>query len=255
MVRVEHNGKSYEIPGVLDELTPDQYKSYLFLAVMLRRGVIDEMGFRAKLLAELMGLGVDITDYKPEIAKGLIAQLGVLDGFLDKKGPITATGRNLLPEFAGWRSKVGDMLNGLAFGDFVEGLTLLGRLDEDEESQRAVLNELARLLYSAPEGKADAEVPALVAVHTVTFFTSVFNMIRKEPIGISGELINFSIIFKPVPGMPSKADDHTGWHGIAMEVASSGVFGTLKEVNGTPLWDVLLYLYRAKFDLLHEKRK
>lgn len=255
MVTVEHNGKSYEIPGVLDELSADQYKGYLFLAVMLRRGVLDEMGFRAKLMAELMGLGVDITDYKPELADRLIAQLGVLDGFLDEKGPITATGRNLLPEFAGWRSKVGDMLNGMTFGDFVEGLTLMGRLDEDEESQQAVLNELARLLYSPPDDKADAEVPALVAVHTVTFFTSVFNMIRKEPIGISGEQINFSIIFKPVPGMPSKADDHTGWHGIAMEVASSGVFGTLKDVNGTPLWDVLLYLYRAKFDLLHERRK
>lgn len=255
MVRVEHNGKSYEIPGVLEELSADQYKGYLFLAVMLRRGVLDETGFRAKLLAELMGLGVDITDYKPELADRLIAQLGVLDGFMDDQGPITATGRNLLPEFAGWRSKVGDMLNGLAFGDFVEGLTLLGRLDEDEASQQAVLNELARLLYSPPEDKADAEVPALVAVHAVTLFTSVFNMIRKEPIGISGELINFSIIFKPVPGVPSKADDHTGWHGIAMEVASGGVFGTLKEVNGTPLWDVLLYLYRAKFDLLHKKRK
>ena len=255
MVTVEHNCRSYEIPGVLDELTPGQYKSYLFLAVMLRRGVLDEMGFRAKLLAELMGLGVDITDFKPDVAKGLIAQLGVLDGFLDENGPITATGRNLLPEFAGWKARVGDMLNGLAFGEFVEALTLMGRLDDDEESQQAVLNELARLLYSPPEGKPDAEVPALVAVHSLTFFTSVFNMIRKEPIGISGEMINFSIIFKPVPGVPSKADDHTGWHGIAMEVASSGVFGTLKDVNGTPLWDVLLYLYRAKFDLLHEKRK
>lgn len=255
MVTVEHNGKRYEIPGVLEELSADQYKGYLFLAVMLRRGVLDERGFRAKLLAELMGLGVDITDYKPEIADRLIAQLGALDGFLDENGPITSTGRNLLPEFAGWKARVGDMLNGLAFGEFVEGLTLLGRLDDDEEEQQAVLNELARLLYSPPEDKADAEVPALVAVHSVTFFTSVFNMIRKEPIGISGEMIHFSIIFKPVPGVPSKADDHTGWHGIAMEVASSGVFGTLKEVNETPLWDVLLYLYRGKFDLLHEKRK
>lgn len=255
MVTVEHNGKSYEIPGMLDELSAEQYQAYLFLAVMLRRGIIDEMGFRAKLLAELMGLKVDITDFKPDVAEALIAQLGVLDGFFDGQWPITATGRNLLPEFAGWTSKVGDMLNGLSFGDFVEALTLMGRLDDEEESQQAVLNELARLLYSPPEDKPDTEVPALVAVHSLTFFTSVFNMIRKEPIGISGEQINFSIIFKPVPGVPSKADDHTGWHGIAMEVASSGVFGTLKDVNGTPLWDVLLYLYRAKFDLLHEKRK
>ena len=253
MVTVEHNGREYEIPGTLEELSADQYKGYLFLTVMLRRGILDETGFRAKLLSELMGLGVDITDFKPAIAERLIAQLGVLDGFFDDKGPIVATGRNLLPEFAGWTAKVGDMLNGMVFGDFVSGLNLLGRLDDDEEGQQEALGELARLMYTAPS--EEAEVPALVAVHAVTLFTSVFNMIRKEPIGISGEQINFSIIFNPVPGVPSKANDHTGWHGIAMEVASSGVFGTLKEVNATPLWDVLLYLYRAKFDLLHEKRK
>ena len=113
MVTVEHNGKGYEIPGVLEELSAEQYKGYLFLAVMLRRGVLDETGFRAKLLAELMGLGVDITDFKPDVAEGLIAQLDVLDGFLDEKGPITATGRNLLPEFAGWKARVGDMLTQL----------------------------------------------------------------------------------------------------------------------------------------------
>lgn len=116
-----------------------------------------------------------------------------------------------------------------------------------------MLGELSRLMYSAPS--EEAEVPMLVAVHSLTLFTSVFNMIRTGPISISGEDINFSIIFKPVPGVPSKANDHTGWHGIAMEVASSGVFGPLKDVHLTPLWDVLLYLYRAKFDLLHEKRK
>ena len=79
MVRVEHNGKSYEIPGVLDELTPDQYKGYLFLAVMLRRGIIDEMGFKAKLLAELMGLGVDITDFKPDVAEATESALAIFN--------------------------------------------------------------------------------------------------------------------------------------------------------------------------------
>ena len=253
MVTVVHNGKEHEIPGMLDELSPEQYQGYLFLAVMLRRGVIDETGFRAKLLAELLELPADITDYRAEIADRLIAQLGVLDGFFDEKGAITATGRNLLPEFAGWKSKVGDMLNGMTFGDFIEAINLLGQLDESDEAQLQVLGELSRLMYSAPS--EEAEVPMLVAVHSLTLFTSVFNMIRTGPISISGEDINFSIIFKPVPGVPSKANDHTGWHGIAMEVASSGVFGPLKEVHSTPLWDVLLYLYRAKFDLLHEKRK
>ena len=50
------------------------------------------------------------------------------------------------------------------------------------------------------------------------------------------------------------ADDKTGWTGIVFEVAASGVFGNKKEVDDTPFWDVLLYLYKCKFEYLHQKR-
>ena len=42
--------------------------------------------------------------------------------------------------------------------------------------------------------------------------------------------------------------------GIVFEVAASGVFGNKKEVDDTPFWDVLLYLYKCKFEYLHQKQ-
>jgi hypothetical protein len=271
MVDVQFKGKTVPIPSTLEELSPDQYKGYLFLTVVLKRGIIEEDGFKAKLMGILLGLKADITDYTKEIAAGLIAQLDKLDGFfIDDNGtrtPATSTGRNLLPEFAGWKAKVGDMLNGMTFGDFVEAVGLMGEIhDNGEDGQEAAFKDIARLMYERAEpykepaepykGKGETlqdEPPVLLAIHAVTLFTAVFNQLTTDRVVINGQAIDFSLIFKSVPGLPTKPDDKTGWLGIAMEVASSGVFGPMKAVNDSPLWDVLLYLYRCKFDLFNDK--
>ena len=105
MVDIQFKGKTVAIPSTLEELSPDQYKGYLFLTVVLKRGIIEEDGFKAKLMGILLGLKADITDYTKDIAESLIAQLDKLDGFfIDDNGtrtPATSTGRNMLPEFAG----------------------------------------------------------------------------------------------------------------------------------------------------------
>ena len=259
MTEVYFKDKRVAIPSTLEELTPDQYKGYLFLVVVLKRGIIDEQGFKAKLMGILLDLPVEITDYRDEIADGLIAQLDALDGFfIDDSGtraPALATGRNLMPEFAGWEAKVGDMLNGMTFGDFIEAVSLMGEIhDAGEEEQADAFSAVARLMYRPGEKAKDKEVPpALLAIHAVTLFTSVFNQITTDRVTINGKAIDFGLIFRNVPGMPTKPDDHTGWHGIAMEVASGGVFGPVKEVYAAPLWDVLLYLYRCKFDMINDK--
>lgn len=69
----------------------------------------------------------DYTMYRREIIRELDGQLEKLDGFFSyttgKEGerivtPILKTGRNLMQDFGGWHG-VGDMLNGLTFGNFV----------------------------------------------------------------------------------------------------------------------------------------
>lgn len=258
MVDIQFKGKTVAIPSTLEELSPDQYKGYLFLTVVLKRGIIEEDGFKAKLMGILLGLKADITDYRPEIAESLIAQLDKLDGFFieeaGKRTPATATGRNLLPEFAGWKAKVGDMLNGMTYGDFVEAVGLMGEIhDNGEDTQGECFQAIARLMYERTEEAKDDEPPLLLAIHAVTLFTAVFNQLTTDRVVIGGQPIDFTLIFKSVPGLPTKPDDKTGWHGITMEVASSGVFGPMKAVNDSPLWDVLLYLYRCKFDLFNDK--
>ena len=144
------------------------------------------------------------------------------------------------------------MLNGMTFGNFVEAVGLMGEIHDHGEDGEA-FKALASLMYERTEEAKEEEPPVLLAVHAVTLFTSVFNQLTTERVVINGQAIDFTLIFKSVPGLPTKPDDKTGWLGIAMEVASSGVFGPMKAVNDSPLWDVLLYLYRCKFDLFNDK--
>ena len=39
-----------------------------------------------------------------------------------------------------------------------------------------------------------------------------------------------------------------------MDIAENGVFGNYAEVRATPFWDILIFLYRKKFEKLHSKR-
>ena len=179
MVDIQFKGKTVAIPSTLEELSPDQYKGYLFLTVVLKRGIIEEDGFKAKLMGILLGLKADITDYTKDIAESLIAQLDKLDGFfIDDNGtrtPATSTGRNMLPEFAGWKAKVGDMLNGMTFGDFVEAVALMGEIhDQGEDGQEEAFKNIARLMYQPAEQAQEEEPPVLLAIHAVTLFTANF---------------------------------------------------------------------------------
>jgi len=241
---------------VLEELDAEQYKHFLFLVVALRREVIDADEFRVQWLSRLLGMRVKFTDYRKEVTEELMGQLDALDGYYENGELRLSTGMNLLPAFNGWKARVGDMLNGLTFGDFVECLDALGVINEseDDSAREAAFNEITCKLY-VREAEGDESVPVLLAVHAVTLVVSVFNMLTKEPIEIAGKPIDFGIIFRPVPGVPTRANDNTGWHGMAIEVATGGVFGTLKQVNETPMWDVLLYLYRCKFELMHDKTR
>ena len=39
-----------------------------------------------------------------------------------------------------------------------------------------------------------------------------------------------------------------------MEVAKDGPFGPLNQVNESDFWDVLIYIYKVKFEYLHSKK-
>lgn len=263
MEKIEYKSKTVEIPSVLDELNNSQYQAFLMLAVMMRQGIITPAQFRVKFLSSLLGMKTDYTVYREDVIHQLDGQLHKLDGFFSYRdgennerivSPVLSTGRNLMPDFGGWHG-VGDMLNGMTFGDFCECLELYQQYknEPDTTESERILEEITLKLYQFTGTDKCPDVPSLLVIHAVTLFSTVWTMILAQPICINGEDIDFRILFKKSTA-GAIPDDKTGWTGIAFEVAASGVFGNVKEVNNSPLWDVLLYLYKCKFEYLHQKK-
>lgn len=248
-----------EIPEGVWELTPKQYEYYCFLAFALGAGAIDNDFFRVRWFSYIVGLGkANFTLLKKVHADELNSQMDeALAGYFvahadehDRLSLDFTTPRNLLPTYRNYKGP-GDFLEGVTFGEFTECLTIAAALTgADEQEVADGYAHIARILYHIPEGDT---VPDLLAFHAPTLFASVWSEIQRGPIDINGQKIDFRIIFKG--GGSAKPDDHTGWTGITFEVASAGLFGSVKEVEAADMWAVLIYLYKCKFEYLNEKTK
>lgn len=257
METITTRGHNVEIPSCVGELTPAQYEYYCFLAFALGGGVIDIEYLRVRWISYLIGMGkADYTILKPEHIAELDGQRKAVDGFfrtrtidgenrlsLDFDSPV-----NLLPEYKGFNGP-GDWLDGVTYGEFVKCLAIIDSLAEaDAEGVAEGYADIARVLYHIP---GEAPVPDILAFHAPTLFSSVWRAIQTSPIDINGKKIDLGIIFRGSGG--SRPDDKTGWTGITFEVASAGLFGSVKEVEATDFWEVLLYLYKCKFEYIHDK--
>lgn len=254
MKQVTIQDKTYSVPERLEELTCDQYAYYCILIMLMAAGVDDELTTRRKLLMLLIGkTRHNYHLYLPRYAKDIDAQLHATDGFfVERNGRRvldTNTTMNLLPEYHGIRSRVDDWLDGLTFGQFVECLTVLEGVEADGSNIAAAYAHVARVLYELSD---DDEVPEVLLFHAPLLVMNVWKAILAGPVQVNGQLLDLRIIFKSTG--ERKLDDKTGWTGITFEVANAGLFGTVKEVEKTDFWLVLIYLYRCKFEYLNEQK-
>lgn len=254
MKTVTYRGRTFQVPENIDELTPGQYRRYLEISLMNDRGFISKTGLRCKLLTLLLGERTDISFLSEPIFKEAMDHIGLVFPFI-LGGKIhdsltLYTGANLLKEWDGWKGP-GDMLDGVKFGDFIDCNSLMRLISKGgsaTESERLV-SEFCQKLYKNDNPKAVPD--EILCAHSLILFNNVMKAIREEPVEINGEPVNFSILFDK--SGKERPDDHTGWTGAALEIAETGTFGNYRQVLDTPLWDILLFLYRKKFEHLYAK--
>ncbi len=72
----------------------------------------------------------------------------------------------------------------------------------------------------------------------------------EEGIEIDGVKMDFSILFKPSGKNRGEQDkgDSVGMIGMMMALAESGVFGNIKDVANTDVWDILVRIYQLELD-------
>lgn len=174
--------------------------------------------------------------------------------FFDARGEISiGQTTNRIPTWWGREARYkgpGDMLDGMSYGDVIRALQMLtaGGLTVGS------LMEVASIMYGLPESELQEPTKALytLAAHCAEMLLYVWGLISTTPIRIGGEMLDLSILFKTIG--PVGADDGLGWNGITFEVARSGVFGTVPEVERAGFWEVLLYLYKCRFEYNEERK-
>lgn len=265
MQEFTYNNEIKLIPEDLEELLPWQYYRYLELVIMMNTGKISPFEMKCKLISLLLNMKYNFIMCRKSVVDEISNQLYKLDGFFDitEEGdriiydPHIKTGRNLLPSYKKWIGPA-DMLNDITFGQFVQCLNLVKAMEvtrenKDDEQSDNLISEFGRILYKSEGVKSGEILPPLVCFHSYIFFYAVWELICTVPIPVNGEEINFSILFQEQG--EKRLNDKTGWVGIAFEIASSGVFGNVKQINETPFWDVLLYLYKCRFESIHNKKQ
>lgn len=252
MITVNLDEKKIRVPESVDELNQAQYLRLLDLNFLFLNESTPSFIAQLKVLSVLLDLDADLSVYPSWFQNEALQFIGLAEPFLreDGAGLDLFTSRNLLPSYRGFIGP-GDLLDGTDFGTFCDAMSLMRTFrDGDDEQHMWAMQKMGELFYRNGKGE---QPPAEVCYHACLLFMNVFRVLTTEPVNLNGEDLDFRILFES--SGRKKADDRSGWAGVAMDVAESGVFGTYQQVRETSMWDVLLFLYRKKFQSDHEKRR
>jgi hypothetical protein len=86
------------------------------------------------------------------------------------------------------------------------------------------------------------------------WYTMCINVIQTIPLKIQGVEIDLSVLF-PEPSEAEKEGlevkkQGIGWRGALYDIAASGVFGPIEKTETTPLFTILVYMYKKHIDYL-----
>lgn len=276
-------GKEIRFPSEIDELSPREYLFYLQLYLKQLSGEItDPHVIKRQLFTFLVDLKVSFRmqfykrDTLQEIWSALTQKIDLLDSFFDiephddhlKYTMKIKSGINLLPE---WRHYKGPetMLTNLKWGDFVRCLDYMKQLQsaidsEDLQQIQELSIEIFNVMYKPKNShesglfrrkiKYDLEFDAVV-FHCITYFKYIYELITTIEIPYKGNEIPFYIIWEKDDEDDDSKSDMTEWDGILFMLAESGTFGTAETVNNYNMWEILLYLYKQKFQTREQRRK
>ena len=192
--------------------------------------------------------------------------------------------KNLVPWFRTWRLGwrkfygPGDFLQGMSFAEYKDALAAAMKYMETHEDEW--LDRLTAIMYrrrrpglrrimKQPDFDGRTRVPYnpvqlerdVKRMRKVNFGIKYMALMYvsgclwtlktyEDGIEIDGVKMDFSILFKPSGrnGSDQEKGDSVGMIGMMMALAESGVFGNIKDVANTDVWDILVRIYQLELD-------
>lgn len=166
-------------------------------------------------------------------------------------------GWNLLFVYKEWKG-LGDMFLGIIFGQFIECMGVMVEMEcvweqGNEEGIGELIFFIGRLFYKKQGFQEIGFFFFLVCFYVYIFFFVVWELIYSVFILINGKDIDFLILFEKFGW--GNVGDNIGWVGILYDVVVLGVFGDFRQVNDIFFWDVMLYIYKCRFEMLYNNKK
>lgn len=138
--------------------------------------------------------------------------------------------------------------------------SLISELYRPEERKHFGLKGTGKKISLDQHDKDEAQRWASLLPFHVKFAVFVWwgNMeqyIRLAEIQTDAGPVQLEVLFKQMEVESRKVDDNTGIRGVLYHLAESAVFGTIKDVERTPFWDVMLRLYQMRKNYEAEKAR
>lgn len=235
-----------DIPESWDEITPDQYFTYMLLFSAVMSGERQRLEAEKSFFSFLIGWnGADWTRMADLDTAVTLKDIFMADREWWGMQQLPDTGCiNLMPK---WRGHKGpeDWFGDVTWGNFTDCLDLL--TIASKENTQEPIEDIARKMYALPP---DETPDKILKYHCMALLQSVVTALSSGPVSVNGHEVDLSIIF----GKGDGKGDGTGMTGVTFAVAESGVFGDYATVRKTGMWEVMLYLYKCKKSKEKEKK-
>ena len=271
-VELPASNKIIYVPENLNECTPDQYMLFCRLIFKYQTNQINLLQFKKAAVYVLLNMNEskkERNDYEAaQINANLLLLFDLVDGFFtkDKDGVLQLKDHftaNPLPKIpTAWLNLIGPKhhFHQATFGEYVIALNIFSTYQATQDIN--LLYDLAAVYYrphlfglKIPFNENHISRIAQMLKNSdighiygfYNYFSSFQNMLGTKKVYWEGKPIDFSILFTKTDGdqQPSEING-LGMKGTSYVLAESGVFGTLKDVNQTDMWEILFRLYDMK---------
>lgn len=260
-IEIPYVNKRAYLPEHLGECNTEQFIDVCGLLFNYLSGEVDYEELRVQMMYELLDIEQSNNALPEEAVANMYGISNLMDGAFIKsdKGimPRLEFNTNPIPEITPkmvLHKGPKHLFMDTTFGQYQDALNIF---HEYLEVKDPYLLKLLFATYYHPSSRAYDEkrveewaraaryIPPGALYGFFLYFSSFQAYLASGAVRWEGKVIDLSILFKndnssssyvsPIPGLGMKS--------VAFQLAESGVFGTLKELRETNVWEILLRLY------------
>lgn len=276
---------SKEMPESMEELTRAQFVYFSSLLLLLFEEKITIAELKVRMAMKLLDLDVNPKDYqklptktKLAITENLYRITELTDYyFVEEEGKYKVNlgfTKNFVPSLVSGSFTYYGPENALMDVDFLEYKDASNYFNSYmKDKDEADLNRLVAVLYrprnlamrKPPYNPKDVERRARrfskldfsIRFAIYIFFMACEEFLRTAEVDIDGSQVSFSLLYEQTMkekqlAKKQKYPSNTGLAGVAISLASSGVFGPIEKVYRQNLYDVLFLMYKNRIEYLNE---